>query len=81
MTLTIAQLRAIPLLALGAGMFTLAALVDVPPEAHEAARAPVTVAALPEAAAPLIAERDACTDAAAGCPADGERATQAAIRR
>ncbi|MCU0985034.1 MAG: hypothetical protein MUC89_08840 [Acetobacteraceae bacterium] len=81
MTLTIAQLRAIPLLALGAGILILAAFVDVPPEADEAARAPVTIAAQPDAAAPLAADREACAGAAASCPADGEQAIQAAIRR
>jgi hypothetical protein len=57
--MTIAQLRAIPMLVLGLGCFALAAFVDVPPEAEVAATPPAI-------AAPQQAAADDCA-AAAGC--------------
>jgi hypothetical protein len=58
--MTIAQLRAIPLLVLGAGCFALAAIVDVPPE-------DVVGAAQPAIAAPQQASADDCAAVATGC--------------
>lgn len=81
MSLTIAKRRAIPLLVLGAGMFTLAAVVDVPREGEDAA-APASIAALHLGAHTLAADPTACADAAADhCVIDAPEAGHLSLRR
>lgn len=68
MTLTVAQLRAIPLLVLGAGVFVLAATYEMPADMAGPA---IDIPALHDAAYALGPDPSACADSAsADCAID-----------
>lgn len=80
--MTIAQLRAIPLLVLGAGCLVLAALVE-PPTVAEAPASPQVIAAQQQVAAPQRAEparHAACPDRGADCLDAGPVIGEVALR-
>jgi hypothetical protein len=72
MTLTVPQMRAIPLLVLGGGIFVLLALTDVPHDRAAALPERIDVGALHASAPAGQADASACAEnTAADCASDG----------